>query len=43
VVLEDRLIGHHDDRRIGEQLLRIDVAAVGRAAEALGVARGGLG
>jgi hypothetical protein len=35
VMLQDRWVWPYRHRRIGEQLVRVDVAAVGRAAEAI--------
>jgi len=43
VVFQDRRIGDHRDRLIGKQVVRVDVAAVGRTAELLGETGGGLG
>jgi hypothetical protein len=43
MVLQDRGIGHYRDRRIGKELLRVDMATVGWPSEALGEPASGFG
>jgi hypothetical protein len=43
MMLQDRRVGHHRDDGIDEQLRRVHVATVRRAAELLGETGSGLG